>query len=360
VVRTDAAGNLLWHHPYGGIDYDLGYSIIELSTGGFMFCGATQAYGAGHYDIWLVNIPDPDIWWVTEPMNQILEFGSPFSYDTDASALTSIDDYWLNDTATFAIDGTGLITNTTPPAVDIYGLQLWSNDTLDNRINANITITIEAAAPPTWVQTPTDQGLELGQDLSYDLSATDRSGLDTWWINDTTNFAIDTTGLITNAISLEVGGYGILVSVNDTLGHVQSASFTVAVTDTTDPVFTITQTSWDFPFGTNVTGVTIVATDLDGIDHWTISDTTRFDFTVASSTSISITNILDLAAGSYPLDVTAYDASGNSNTLSITIVIQQPITPPPIPGFPIAAIALGLLLSVSVILVIRHQKRRIH
>jgi hypothetical protein len=236
---------------------------------------------------------------------------------------------------------------------------VWANDTLDNRINANISITIEAAAPPAWVQTPVDQNIELGQVFVYDLGATDRSGIDTWWINDTTTFAIDQDGEITNVLSLSLGVYGLLVSVNDTLGNVQSASFTVAVTDTTDPVFTTTQISWPFDFGVDVTGVIIEATDLDGIDHWTISDTTNFNFTVASSTSINITNILDLTADtSYPIDVTAFDASGNSNTLSITIDIGP--APPPIPGFPLMAIAFGLLLSLSVIMFVRRQKHKMN
>jgi hypothetical protein len=361
VIRTDASGNLYWHRTYGGSGTEWGIRIQEVTGGGFIVSGETTSFGAGLEDIWLLRLPDPDIWWVSDPSDQIQEFGPAFSYDISASAFTSIDEYWLNDTTTFAIDGTGLIANTTPLAVNIYQLQLWVNDTLDNRINANISITIEAAAPPAWVQAPVDQNLEYGQGLSYDLGVTDRSGIDTWWINDTTTFTINNAGLITNVTGLSIGTWGILVSVNDTLGHVQSASFTVAVADTTDPVFTTTRTSWDFAFGTNVTGVTIVATDLDGIDHWTISDTTNFTFAQVSSTSISITNNTVLAAGSYPLDVTAYDASGNSNTLSITIVIEQPTTPPPqIPGFPITAIALGLLLSVSAILFIRRQKQKKH
>jgi hypothetical protein len=359
VVRTDASGNMYWHRTYGGSGAEVAFKIQEVTGGGFIASGETDSFGAGLDDIWLLRLPDPDIWWVSDPSNRIQEFGPAFSYDVSASAFTSVDEYWLNDTTTFAIDGTGLITNSTPLVVNVYNLQVWANDTLDNRINANISITIEAAAPPAWVQTPVDQNIELGQVFVYDLGATDRSGIDTWWINDTTTFAIDQDGEITNVLSLSLGVYGLLVSVNDTLGNVQSASFTVAVTDTTDPVFTTTQISWPFDFGVDVTGVIIEATDLDGIDHWTISDTTNFNFTVASSTSINITNILDLTADtSYPIDVTAFDASGNSNTLSITIDIGP--APPPIPGFPLMAIAFGLLLSLSVIMFVRRQKHKMN
>jgi hypothetical protein len=355
IVRTDASGNLYWHHTYGGPDIDYGLIIHEVVGGGFIVSGQTESFGGGLEDIWLLHFPDPDIWWVTEPSNQIQEFGPAFSYDTTASAFTGIDDYWLNDTSTFAIDGTGLITNSTPLVVNIYQLQVWANDTLDNRINANITITIEAAAAPAWVQPPTDQTLELGQDLSYNLDATDRSGLDTWWINDTTNFAIDSSGLITNAIALTVGAYGIQVSVNDTLGHVQSASFAVIVDDTTDPEFPSDQQDyWEFAYGVPVTGVIIEASDLDSIDHWTISDTTRFNFTIASVTSISITNLILLDSANYSLDVTVFDPSGNSDSLTIYIYIGPA---PGIPGFPIAAVALGLLLCMGVILFVRRQKR---
>ncbi|MFX1389734.1 MAG: hypothetical protein ACFE9Z_06725 [Promethearchaeota archaeon] len=60
---------------------------------------------------------------------------------------------------------------------------------------------------PTWNSIPEDQIIEFGADLSYDVDASDLSGIAYYWINDTINFSIDSNGLITNAISLGAGNY---------------------------------------------------------------------------------------------------------------------------------------------------------
>ncbi|MFX1579108.1 MAG: hypothetical protein ACFFBJ_05630 [Promethearchaeota archaeon] len=91
------------------------------------------------------------------------------------------------------------------------------------------------AAPPEWSPAPTDQVVELGQDFKYDINATDFSGLGTWTVNDTTNFAIDSNGVVTNVLDLTVGTYGLNVSVSDTSGFTRSATFTVTVEDSSLP-----------------------------------------------------------------------------------------------------------------------------
>ena len=87
------------------------------------------------------------------------------------------------------------------------------------------------AAPPEWEPVPTDQFIVLGDDFNYDIDASDFSGLDTatWAVNDTTNFAIDSDGVITNLVDLELGTYGLNVSVSDTGGFTNSTTFTVIV-----------------------------------------------------------------------------------------------------------------------------------
>ena len=69
----------------------------------------------------------------------------------------------------------------------------------------------------------------MGQDFRYDLNATDHSGIDIWALNDTTNFAIDSNGVITNIVDLALGTYGLNVSVSDTLGFTNSTAFRVIV-----------------------------------------------------------------------------------------------------------------------------------
>ena len=62
LVRTDASGNVLWEHLYGGTDNDQGFALIEVSTGGFAVAGITRSFGSidpltmiRTFDIWLLR-----------------------------------------------------------------------------------------------------------------------------------------------------------------------------------------------------------------------------------------------------------------------------------------------------------------
>ena len=58
---------------------------------------------------------------------------------------------------------------------------------------------------PTWDQALTGTTIELGTPYSYDTNASDLAVI-TYYINDTTNFAINSgTGVITNNTALSVG-----------------------------------------------------------------------------------------------------------------------------------------------------------
>jgi hypothetical protein len=102
-----------------------------------------------------------------------------------------------------------------------------SNPRLDN-ITVSDTIDYDSA-PPKWDENPANQVIDAGTDFFYNLNATDYSGIDQWWINDTVNFAIDNEGVITNIDALDAGSYVIEVRVNDTLGNMQTGSFRLTV-----------------------------------------------------------------------------------------------------------------------------------
>jgi predicted secreted protein len=55
LVRTDSNGNHIWNHTFGGIDIDAGRGMVELSTGGFAIIGQTASFGAGFYDFYLIR-----------------------------------------------------------------------------------------------------------------------------------------------------------------------------------------------------------------------------------------------------------------------------------------------------------------
>ena len=55
LVKTDPIGNQLWKQTYGGKDWDLAFSVIETSDGGYALAGYTSSFGAGDEDFWLVK-----------------------------------------------------------------------------------------------------------------------------------------------------------------------------------------------------------------------------------------------------------------------------------------------------------------
>jgi hypothetical protein len=54
LVRTDAAGELLWSRTYGGADQDNGWSVHETADG-FVMAGFTRSFGAGDFDFYLIR-----------------------------------------------------------------------------------------------------------------------------------------------------------------------------------------------------------------------------------------------------------------------------------------------------------------
>jgi len=56
LIKTDADGNEQWNKTYGGQNNDIQYSLIQTRDGGYAVAGATDSYGAGNYDAWLLKI----------------------------------------------------------------------------------------------------------------------------------------------------------------------------------------------------------------------------------------------------------------------------------------------------------------
>ena len=56
LIRIDAEGSTLWEQTYGETEYNEGNSIQQTSDGGFIIAGATQSFGAGGSDVYLIRL----------------------------------------------------------------------------------------------------------------------------------------------------------------------------------------------------------------------------------------------------------------------------------------------------------------
>jgi hypothetical protein len=55
LINTDASGNLKWTKTYGGTNWELAYSVQQTSDGGYIVAGTTNSFGAGWGDIFLIK-----------------------------------------------------------------------------------------------------------------------------------------------------------------------------------------------------------------------------------------------------------------------------------------------------------------
>jgi hypothetical protein len=290
--------------------------------------------------------------WDQLPTNQLLELGAPFAYNLNASDSSGISQWWINDTTHFAIDGTGVIVTVGVIPAGAYGLAVRAYDPYGRFCVATITVTVQDTVSPTWDQPLENQSVEFGGTLWYNVNASDLAGISLWWLNDSTRFQIDSFGVITDQVSLVVGVYWIEVRAYDPSNNYCEGTLRVSVADTTPPTWTVLPTDQTLEPGASL-NYQLLAADLSGVVRWTINDTDHFQI----SSSGCITSIDSLAPGSYGLLVTAHDPYDNALTGTFVVTALSTTPPPPIPGFPVEAIALGTVVGLGLALTIRQRRK---
>jgi len=55
ILKTTPLGDTIWTHTYGGSQWDGIYSVAQTIDGGYIFAGATESFGAGEYDMYLIK-----------------------------------------------------------------------------------------------------------------------------------------------------------------------------------------------------------------------------------------------------------------------------------------------------------------
>lgn len=88
IIKTDSLGDSLWTKTYGGVANDGGFSISQTADSGFMIAGATESFGAGMTDVWLLrtDVAGDTVWTRT--------YGGPL-HDGCRSAVLTFDGGFL-------------------------------------------------------------------------------------------------------------------------------------------------------------------------------------------------------------------------------------------------------------------------
>jgi hypothetical protein len=150
--------------------------------------------------------------------------------------------------------------------------------------------------PPIWSATPSNQIVQVGVSFSYVVNATDSSTI-AYSINDTINFAIDSSGRITNSTRLSVGTYGLNITATDNSSNSISQIFSVTVQ--AEPIYSVS----GYVFDNNNAGLAGVI----------VQNSTHF----ASSSGIGYYIISGLVNGSYNF---SFSKAGFNTDYSVIVV----------------------------------------
>ncbi|GAG66982.1 unnamed protein product, partial [marine sediment metagenome] len=55
LIKTDSIGDTIWTKTFGGMDWEDGYSVKQISDGGYIITGFTTTFGAGAMDAYLIK-----------------------------------------------------------------------------------------------------------------------------------------------------------------------------------------------------------------------------------------------------------------------------------------------------------------
>ncbi len=182
--------------------------------------------------------------------------------------------------------------------------------------------------PPTFNETPSNQTPEFYFDsLWLDINATDETGFDTFFINDTGNFNISDTGILRNISQMSEKIHVINISINDTSGNNNSFLLYVNVNDTISPSIINISDNVTLEYLVDSLYADINGSDPSGLNTtpYRINDTTNFNI----SNEGLIRNVTGLSIKTYIINITIIDGSNNQNINStlFSITIQDTTNP---------------------------------
>ena len=100
LVKFSSTGSVEWSRAVGGTEWDIGYSVVQTSDGGFAAAGETGSFGAGLNDLFLVKFDSEGNSCIGEDVSPAVTSPSPSVASPSPSvatpSLTIIDTAWVS------------------------------------------------------------------------------------------------------------------------------------------------------------------------------------------------------------------------------------------------------------------------
>ncbi len=242
----------------------------------------------------------------------------------------SIDEYRIWDVSLSAEQVLTLYNSQTNLIVsnETFYSEVWQscvtpNDGLEDGVEVcsnNLTI-FEDAISPVFINI-TNQTIEYGTSLTYDIDASDLGGIDCFTVNDTTNFKINCSGYLENNTILSAGLYNLNISVNDSFENKNSSLMWVNVT----PVSSISFSSSTSKSGDILIMQNNIPIDVSfggyNVTVYLYNSTRSLVGSLANTTSPYLANFTGLSAGVYYFNATTFAPSFSNSTQTRNILVS--------------------------------------
>jgi parallel beta-helix repeat protein len=293
----------------GWNDYDFSASYSILGD-----CNAVDMYPSA-----ILAVIGPDVFAVEVGTEESLEWKAsaiwPDYYEVRAEEMIVDSGVWNGKDV--GLELTGLDIGT-------YRYSLFINTTSGRSVTDIVTVVVGDRTSPIWTVLPSDQQIELGTRLDYPVMATDSLGIQSYWLNDTANFQIDSTGRITDKEVLALGTFGLEIRAYDPYDNFCSALIQVTVRDTVKPI--VIEPS-DITFVEREAAPDIVweVDDLSPVDFEVFRDETLVASGHLSGGNYTIhVSVQELASGEYHFALVITDEGGNVVEDHVDVQVLEP------------------------------------
>ena len=266
-----------------------------------------------------VNFP----YFTSIPGDETTTYGNWEGVDFNADDAIGVDTYDVNDTR-FTINSSGFLDEDSAVSAGAYSLNVSVNDTSGNTNSTIFTLTVNKATPSLSLNFNSTSGnttIYTGSSMVLNGSIVSGDSGAVLQLYNNGTLADQAAGAVINdTLFGSAGTYNITVVYMESQNYTSgSLSYFIGVSDPdlTAPYFTLIPSNATITYG-SWAGVDFNADDNIDIGDYTVNDSR---FTISSSGLLDDVSVV--AAGTYSLDITINDTSGNTNSTVFGLTVNR-------------------------------------